>query len=311
MMELCSNANDVYPCGTNELSSGYQQYLYNDEEMKWSHWPSPVRSPLNLASTSKLLSQGRQLATFISSTLSDDGGMHRPYHHTISIELPRNELTSQQSQSMSGIIDVMLPIPKDLFLDVDDPFTTNDNHCQLSIDEKIRNLVSMEKKSCFVTVELANEPGVIDIEQPSFSSPSHLVSFQIQLDLEIRWDDKWDRSEAAQRGTLMVNFETMLHVRYPAPVGKKWGLKADSVLVEVPLAFVSQGWIQLKSSKDEALNYDLKPRTKLNESLKLPIIDAKAGSDQHYDFVMVTTLLIAFLGALLMMIDLSKVAFWQ
>lgn len=293
---FCVKTKDVAPCQAYEQHNGYHQYIYDESEREWSQYRH-VLSPLHLPSeTSK---HGRILQTSISSNLSPDGGMHRPYHHSISITLP----SESQPQTIEGEIIVLLPIPKDLFLDVDDPFTNGEN-CHLFFGGR-HDLIKKESK-CLLDVTLANEPGVIDIEQPSFVSPSHLISLKIRLDLELKWD-RHVISDSQRE--LTVDFETMLHVRYPAPITK--GDKGKrSVLVQVPLAFVYQGWVRL-SSNEGMLKFDLHPKTKLYDDFILPLLDAKAGFDEHHDIVMVTTLLIAILGAWFMMIDLSKVALWR
>ena len=86
----------------------------------------------------------------LKSSLSETGGMHRLWHHFITITCPHMTDTYQASLIM------LLFVSEHVFIDVDDPF---DHGSAVSLLSKNQ----------------------IDIEQPAFASPQHVAAVQIHV----------------------------------------------------------------------------------------------------------------------------------
>ena len=83
-----------------------------------------------------------------------------------------------------------------IFIDLDEPFSSNGNVCALY------EAGSSSSGSCDVLVDPMNY--VIDIEQPSFVSPQNIVGFNISLKLD---------SSTKDNGLVAFTFATNIHIQ--------------------------------------------------------------------------------------------------
>ena len=122
----------------------------------------------------------------LSSTLSDSGGMHRDFRHSMTI----HSTNSEQNETIHLVIQVH--IPRDLFINIEDAFVVHNLPINFQLD-----LVS-------------NKDIVIDQEEPTFVSPHHIVYYTV----------RGPTSSIPPRDAekpLQIEWTTLLHVRYPMP----------------------------------------------------------------------------------------------
>jgi len=253
-------------------------------------------------------SNGEGLIGMITSTLSPEGGMHRRYKHKISLHQSGEK---EISGHIFGNIEVLLPITEGVFIDLDSPFDDHiENACNLyyTITKTKSNENSQQRlqnKGARCQVDSVIVPNAnIDIEQPSFVSPQHVVTFRISFDFD------GDISETLL--SLDIEVTTMLHLRYPAPVLKEQGYqKPGFATLSVDPAYLYGGSVNIGSSKDEsALKFDIVLDTSFDNNTNLLSLEVAAGFDDHYNFVAAATVIVSFIGAFSMLKDLSKVTVW-
>jgi len=152
----------------------------------------------------------------------------------------------------------------------------------------------------------------VDVEQPAFVSPQHVVRIGVEFEFD---------GGGVVPIYVEIEFTTVLHVRYPAPILKhRDGGRAGFITVQVHPAYLYRGSIQIGCIKDEDEHcgqhhslYTAPVLTHLDDerwkSNRLSL-DIAAGRDCHHDTVVFVTVLISFIGALSMLRDLSQAAVW-
>lgn len=192
----------------------------------------------------------------LKSSLSETGGMHRLLHHSITVTCPPTTDTYKASLTM------LLFVSEHVFIDVDDPFDSGNDVSFISKNQ-------------------------IDIEQPAFASPQHVVAVQIHVD-----ERECDYSPAP------IEFATKLHVRYP-PLTSRGFLD-----IALPAPFLYQAWL-MDSFNNK--NYTLR------QSSWQPPIETRVatGYDGDYTWVVTITILWSLVGSLMLLRSLSKVSKWN
>jgi len=197
----------------------------------------------------------------IQSTLSLDGGMHRLLHHDITVKCP---LEANDSDSYQALLTVLVFCTEYLFVDVNDAI--------LVPNETFAMLVSKER---------------IDIEQPAFVSPQHVVAIQLAV-------------QGLCSDTVPHTFATKLHVRYP-PLSRTG---ERNVVFPAPLLFPSGSRLDT-CQQHYTLSTD-------DFTWQPPItISVATGYERDYYWVGITTIVSSLVGSFLLLRTLSKVSKWS
>lgn len=197
----------------------------------------------------------------LQSNLSQTGGMHRLFHH---------QLQTLNSAETSYIF---LTIPKSMFVDLDDAIELDD-----------------DENGVFV-----HFAATCDIEQPSFTSGQHVIALEIN-----HLGRRHSSSNVASTVSIVVDFATKLHFRYPEPCQDSH----QSAHLFMPLLLTkvsgqSVTWLTEGSESNRMIS-------RLPQTLTVP-----AGSDDDHTVVMWTTMLIGFAGMLLILHDFGQVSVWD
>jgi hypothetical protein len=242
------------------LSSNQIQPKDHDDGVEWRQYTNGIWKD-GLISSPFLFNETTEKDSFfsaiLSSALSETGGMHRLMHHSIAISCPHGVAGPFQVS-----ITMLLFVSEHFFVDVDDPFDTfGENEFFLSNSR-------------------------IDIEQPAFASPQHVVAVQIIM-----------KERAVCNDDSQIEFATKLHVRYP-PLTHEGNLQ---VALLAPLLY--QGWLTSKN-----INYTLTPWSSYQTPMQTRVT---TGFEQDYYWVGIITILWSLRGSYLLLCSLSKVSKWN
>eukprot|EP00957_Ditylum_brightwellii_P003675 278585-Ditylum_brightwellii.AAC.1 len=177
--------------------------------------------------------------------MKEDGGMHRHYHHEMKVDIPSSSSSLPSATTddiktsiiQNGIITTYHPLSQGVYIDVDDPFVLDgynshlneDNMCIISmITNASTTTTNAVSYSC--QLKLITTPNeIIDIEQPSFVSPQHVVGVEIRISnvvvstatdddvTALRNNRKEEEDEEDDKMTIKIEYGTRVHVRYPEP----------------------------------------------------------------------------------------------
>lgn len=271
-------------------------------------------SPLHLAEETNGSQRERPVGT-VKSVLSDEGGMHRPFRHVITL-LQAGDY--RFGERFFGNIELVLPISGDFFIDLDMPFQEDiEDACHFryttsnAASDKVTQPGTLsEGTRCYVDAIVAPNSN-IDIEQPSFVSPQHVVLLYVSFEFD---------ALGIVPTSLEMDFTTILHVRYPMPISRdEEEIKPGFIAVDVSPAYLYRGFVQTRRGKDKdtsdehyLLNTAYIATELSDETWKQNILSMEiaAGRDEHYDIVVFVTVFISIIGAFSMLQDLSKAAVW-
>jgi hypothetical protein len=253
------------------------------------------------------------LTARVSSRLSTDGGMHRELRHAVTIECPppmADENESDETETVAtGTVYLLLVLPEDFFMDMDDPVVGG------AVQDCGNSAWCLG--GCIIHYYLV-EHDLVDIEQPAFDSPQHVVgiklSFEHQLLLQ---DDTKDSSSSF----LSLQFTTKIHTRYPVPVGEgshrestSFSSRRKSIGLPAPLV-VGGNWQVRKTEEDlDPIVWFLQEAEVATESAgnqQWLSTTVAAGSHGDYPWVILGTLMCSLIGAALTMRDLALVSIWD
>lgn len=167
-------------------------------------------------------------------------GMHRTLQHKI------------QTVSTSGDTTLLLFLPEDFYVDIEHVI---EGECRAENDARCE-------------VKAVHTTELIDIEQPAFSSPQHVVA------IDIHWHNGTDVGE-------QLSVDASLHLRYSAPLQDG---NRKAVALPQPM---------LRDS----------PRTTAATPL---FIEVSAGDPGDYGMVVIATMLTVFTGAGVLLHSISK-----
>lgn len=178
------------------LPAGYSQdwqFFSWDETRDQDSWddaspPAPASQHSALRSFREQVlqtgpSRDETKAIRLEGKLSESGGMHRKFHQTLRVHLP------QTGPSLRATADILVFLPPDLFINIEEA-------------------IEMPNDSPLTAYRVLDIPPgrVIDQEEPSFVSPSHGVMIQIDFSAQEEW--------------VTVNWDLLLHTRYPKPLAQ-------------------------------------------------------------------------------------------
>jgi hypothetical protein len=266
----------------------------------------------------------------LQSNLSpEERGMHRSFTHTISLDISKQLLLQDGSHKVQ--IQMFHPLSRDVYVDVDEPFPFG-NSCWTSIST-VRNTQQDRyiKEHLFdCKVHLITVPdSIIDIEQPTFSSPQHVVAFVIDVVLDAMDDGDVYEKKVRWKGDsfhLAVTFVTQLHFRYAETIHRSNVGKLGSLsMVHIPTPFVHGAklshWKEIENGTlSETVIYNHVKRIDATRhhvefvssgSWERALGEITTGVDDHHDIVIFITLLASLAGAWRILNDMSKVSIWK
>ena len=220
---------------------------------RWNE--GPMVSPF----PSEITNNGVTFSANIHSSLSPDGGMHRLLHHAISIKCPEETTESYQAS-----LTMLVFVTEHFFVDIDDPLLS-------SHDGGVATLVSRER---------------IDIEQPAFVSPQHVIMVQVTMD------------DGRCNETTTYSFATKLHVRYPPLT------TTGHFDIVFPAPLLRSGWLAMSQQQ----NYTLEQQVTWQPPI---LLNVATGWQDDYAWVGIVTILWSLVGSILLLRDLSKVSKWN
>lgn len=311
---------------TTHVQTHVQKYASRNGVRDWKRTISPF-------STNSLSEDGNcKMTATLYSHISSSGGMLRKFRQTIRLRghfLSYNQSMLSNSK-LNGKILLHLPISEGTFLDLDDPFQNDiQEPCSLLQPHDSESSLNDANITCHVSVLSPSTTarddfnpiltGVIDIEQPSFVSPQHVVL--IQLDFQIEFSSFPVHSQEVLLD-LNIHFVPLIHVRYPMPIDDK--TKERKISLFIPTPFFYEADLELTTNKkyDEKgkilipICFDYSHNEKSyaeNQSLKsfYPIyIQVASGYDSHHDYVAIITTLVSLFGALKLLNSLSRISHW-
>lgn len=258
------------------LSSNGKQQQQEQEEAcvkEWKQWihggwnDGDMDSPFVVsvpASTSPV-----SFSANLQSSLSSDGGMHRLLHHSISFACQPEMTTYQASFYM------LVFVTEHFFVDVDDAFLSSQEHViPFLLDSRER----------------------IDIEQPAFVSPQHVIIVKVDASGICKNDSQQEEEYVA--------FATKLHVRYPPLT------ETGHVQVSFPAPLLYSGWLT-DTTRVHQENYTLLT-TASDFSWQSPIsVQVATGFQDDAHFVGIVTILASLIGSLVLLQKISKVSVWN
>jgi hypothetical protein len=228
-------------------------YLW-DDHLREGSWQSHVDDELARADESYSL----------EGSLSASGGMHRTLHQRLHLA-PTSVPANNQSR---GVVEVLVVLPPALFLNV---------------EEAVQVLAPGN-----VQVRRVWSPAVIDQEEPAFVSPSHAVLLELDFFLETTGDDAMTTTTR----TTVVEWNLLLHVRYPSPLpqGADFGL----VAVLSPVVWsLHVGGVALTSPRPW--------HTTIMGNKEPLYLWVAAGRREHLGITVAVTVAAALVGALVML----------
>lgn len=308
---------------TTHVQTHVQKYVSSNGVQDWKRVISPFAANSEDGNC--------KMTAALHSHISSSGGMLRKFPQTIRLRghfLSYNQ-SMQSNYKLNGKILLHLPISEGTFLDLDDPFQDDiQEPCSLLQPDDSESSLNDANVTCHVSVispSTARDDfnpivtGVIDIEQPSFVSPQHVVL--IQLDFQIEFSSFPVHS---QEVLVDLNFHLvpLIHVRYPMPIDDK--TKDRIISLFIPTPFFYEADLQLTTDEE----YDEKDKILIpicfdythneksyaeDRSLKsfYPIyIQVASGYDSHHDYVAIITTLVSLFGALKLLNSLSRSSHW-
>ena len=243
--------------------------------------------------------------------------------------------------NVNGEVVFAMPLSQGVFLDMEDPFQLQldgDAHRACRFDVKKFKAVndhdhdhdhdngrsggdeaeSLGLGLCLVEIKTA--PGtVVDIEQPAFVSPQHVIMLHVTFQL----DHLVSLVESELELELELEVVMNLHFRYPTTT-KNHALP-KFVPVHVPTPFLHTCSVSIESQQSDThekvtahsdtFTYLVSDRLdkKIDDSRwnDGAMVDVAAGVDAHHDPVMAVTLMVSFIGAWCMLRDMSTVSVWR
>lgn len=264
---------------------------------------------------------------YLRSTVSQDGGMHRAFSHQMKLLIHTanfNEVTMKQQQhpEISGTAYIILPLSQGFFLDLDDAFRLFDDGrsiCRSEVRLKDTNdydRVGVDARrnghNCHVTIETL--PGtLIDIEQPAFASPQHVVvlRFEFQFNFSDLMTSSTSTINLVDSGSqsaleVEVDFEAVMNLHFRYPQTNKIGSMEIGMPTYLPTPFLYR--VILESPNP---NFCGEVNVNTSAFASGPMILIGAGYDGHHDFVMSFTLIVSLFGAWCMLKGMSTVSVWS
>ena len=171
------------------------------------------------------------------SILSQSGGMHRSLDHTLVIPLEdilptlafaQSDNDGYRPQQLSLEASFVLVIPRGMFMDAEDAFDEHRWSVAIAASEgsTLVPLADEHQEEDRYDLSLQTE-NIMDIEQPAFDSPQHAVLVTLQWTSSSTDNSNNDIISALQRAhsdervedaSLVFQFTTKVHLRYPSPV---------------------------------------------------------------------------------------------
>ena len=152
-----------------------------------------------------------------TSILSESGGMHRRLHHDLQIVLTNNDTMTATLEKM--FIWVVVQIPSGMFINVEDAY------------EVTTTTESARQSTNLPHVQFLHSPHVvIDQEEPSFASPSHVVMYCVTM--------TFPRIPQSMDVVHSLKWDTLMHLRYSAPLTTMTSTRSDSSWITLPAPFV-------------------------------------------------------------------------
>jgi hypothetical protein len=252
------------------LSRSIQEEQNEASVKEWKQWINRAWNDGALVSPFVgTLASSPSFSANLQSTLSSDGGMHRLLHHNISFTCPPETSSYQASFYM------MVFVTEHFFIDVDDSFVS-------SQENVIPSLHSRER---------------IDIEQPAFVSPQHVVIVNVDANGMCKNDSQQES---------YVAFATKLHVRYPPLTG------TGHLHVSFPAPLLYSGYLVDTTTPSTTLqgqNYTLSTSDFRWQS---PIsVQVATGFQDDYLLVGIVTILASLVGSFFLLRNMSKVSVWK
>jgi hypothetical protein len=197
----------------------------------------------------------------LEGSLSASGGMHRTLHQRLHLAP-----TIVPANHSRGVVEVLVVLPPALFLNV---------------EEAVQVLAPDN-----VQVRRVWSPAVIDQEEPAFVSPSHAVLLELDFFLETTGDGLLTTTM-----TTVVEWNLLLHVRYPSPLpqGADFGLVA--VLPPVVWSLHVGGVVLTSPRQWHTTMMDKEPL----------YLWVAAGRREHLGIAVAVTTAAALVGALVML----------
>lgn len=233
-------------------------------------------------------------------------GFHRSLVHRTFLDISSIDLSMvNDSNTIEIDLKAFLIIGSGIFIDLDEPFSSNGNVCALY------EASSSSSGSCDVLVDPMDY--VIDIEQPSFVSPQNIVGFNISLKLD---------SSTKDNGLVAFTFATNIHLRYQMPTMKRSKIEASTMsTISIPQLELVEGYTYVGNIPVGMFDASL-PMSKQNqEDIELSFISASenlimkthvaTGFEEDKAIVLVMSLTASVVGALFMMRSVSKISNWS
>lgn len=254
----------------------------------------------------------------LSSKFSTDGGMQRAFSQSIQMKgiIPHKISDRNATSILSGIFQLHLPIARETFLDLDDPFQDDMKHaCQ------VFSSTMKDSTTCSVKIisssddghKLTSQKQYIDIEQPAFDSSQHVLLLQLDFSMKI--------DHNTQSFDVIFRFSPVIHIRYQMPLSRTANQKKVQLYIPSPYFYMAE--ISLLSKSDYVI-YDenfsacfhrnIECTSVSNQSsntLLYPIyIESATGYDHHHDYVVIVTTLASLLGTWILLRSMSRVSIW-
>lgn len=248
-------------------SLGWRQYHHVDNGSEHSKNESNVRSPFSLSSEPQ---RDSPLLGHVASELSAEGGMHRSLAHTVTLTFA--DKNNDSELPIHGFIILYIFLSENVFIDMDDPL---DGPCYSSVDTWLCKAELVPTKHA-----------VIDIEQPAFASPQHVVAVRINVQGE------------SLPTEVTVRVATKIHLRYPQLASGT----SSHVSVAIPAPLLHTGSFlrgQERLGFVSTFSYG-KPIT----------FRVAAGIKEDYGWVALITILCSITGSLVMLRDITRVSKW-
>ena len=259
------------------------------------------------------------ISVVMESSLSEKGGMHRAFKHTIALQTTADHVSKKFNGTIHGEVNVILPQSQDIFLDMDDPFQKGERGaCSMVIGNRP---ISVQKTvltgNC--NVSLVSVPHlVIDIEQPAFVSPQHVVALKIEFEGYVPNGFKLLGNKGGYI-EIALAVTTNLHFRYPLTSGNDDSNNLVPVHVPTPFLYDAKligtdGILSVQSVQNchkTSKGVAFKSGIGVSGSWEKGIMEIAAGHDKHYGYVMIITVLVSLIGAWRILFDMSKVSSWK
>ena len=247
------------------------------------------------------------VASIISSALENKGGMHRLYHQKVHVvspsfhSAPKNKKRESYVFHSFGTIILFLPISDGIFIDVDDPLLLQPSSCNLHpiLEQNDASMKYDSTSFCEVSLD-KDDATTIDIEQPTFASPQHVLVFHLKFEV---FGTIHTSKKGQQRNKIMfdMDFSPSLHLRYPIP---NQSTNYQTVYLAKP--FINSG-IYNSHLGLHTHSYPIIPN---HDHTRGITVQVPTGLYSHFFIVSATTTSISILGTLVSLRYLSKVSVW-